>query len=43
MKTLRNIWAWWRRLWECDFYGSIEVDSHRWENKAEMRTRLSHG
>ena len=43
MKTLRSLWTWWRWLWEWDCDESIEVDSHRWENKTEMRGRLSHG
>ncbi len=42
MNALRRIWAWWCQLWDCDFYESIEVDSHKWENKAEIYRRLSH-
>lgn len=43
MNLLRKMWTWWCRLWGCDFFDSAEVDSHKWENKAEMFRRLSHG
>lgn len=41
MSWLKKLWTWWRDLWQWDLYESIEVDSHRWENKIEIRQRLS--
>lgn len=41
MSVLKRIWTWWHDLWEYDLYGAIEVDSHRWENKCEIRRRLA--
>jgi hypothetical protein len=41
MSVLRQLWKWWRELWDCDFEWATGVDSHRWENKIEMLHRLS--
>jgi hypothetical protein len=41
MGVLARVWRWWRGLWELDFSSSMEVDSHLWDNKAEMLRRLS--
>lgn len=41
MRAMRRLWAWWRELWNDDFYGATEVDTHRWDNKSEILRRLS--
>jgi len=38
---MARLWRWWRALWELDFSSSMEIDSHLWENKSEMRRRLA--
>ncbi len=43
MGVLRKLCGWWREFWGSDVYWTAEVDSHRWENKVEMRRRLSTG
>ena len=41
MSVLRTVWTWWCELWNCDSLWSPDVDTHRWENKAEILRRLS--
>ncbi|MBP7050109.1 MAG: hypothetical protein KBE65_03760 [Phycisphaerae bacterium] len=41
MGVLGKVWRWWRALWAMDFSASMEVDSHQWDNKAEILRRLS--
>lgn len=43
MKVLRGFWTWWRQFWGDDFYWPMQVDSHQWDNKAEILRRLSAG
>ena len=42
MSLLRRIWKWWRQFWGPCFDWEASIDSHKWENKAEMFRRLSH-
>jgi len=41
MRAMARLWKWWRALWELDLCSSMEIDSHLWENKSEMRRRLA--
>jgi len=41
MKALRTLRKWWCELWGPDLYWPAQVDTHRWENKTEIRRRLS--
>ncbi|HNS19687.1 MAG TPA: hypothetical protein PKH24_04270 [Sedimentisphaerales bacterium] len=41
MGVLGKVWRWWRALWAVDFSSSMEIDSHQWDNKAEILRRLS--
>ncbi len=41
MRAMARLWRWWRALWELDFSATMEVDSHLWDNKSEMRRRLA--
>jgi len=41
MKSLRRLWDWWCDLWDGDSLWSADIDTHRWENKAEILRRLS--
>jgi len=42
MRVLKNLWKWWCELWDCDSFWAPDVDTHQWENKAEILRRLSH-
>lgn len=41
MKVLKKLWTWWCELWNGDSFWATDVDTHRWENKAEILRRLS--
>jgi len=38
---LKKMWKWWRECWDSDSCWLGEVDSHHWDNKVEIRRRLS--
>ncbi len=41
MRVLRKLWTWWSALWDCDSLWQIDIDTHQWDNKAEILRRLS--